>query len=411
MVAPTTGGRRGQDRRGPSGRTGRRWYNRNREMRRRTADHPESGDALPDTESRLYRMPASMSRSHAGGVAGGAVRTGGTGVKAIRTVMLLSVLGTGLAGSCTASGAEPINPVPPPPPEDPARIALGRALFVDTKLSRDGTIACSSCHILAEGGADGRQVSLGIEGKKGNINAPTVFNAGLLNSQFWDGRKKTLEDQIDGPIQNPVEMGNEWGEVLIRLYDDPEYGRQFQALEPESSEPITRETVKRAIAAFVRSLNTTNGRFDRWLKGEEDPETKLTERELEGYRLFKHYGCSSCHQGAAVGGNMFQVFGVINNYFTRRGSITDADRGRFMITGNIEDMHSFKVPSLRMAALTPPYLHDGTAKTLRDAVDAMFMFQLGIEAPDDHKDAIVAFLRTLPGEHPELEASPAAGTN
>ena len=352
-----------------------------------------------------------MNRSHAGGVAGEAVRTGGTGVKAIRTVMLLSVLGTGLAGSCTASGAEPINPVPPPPPEDPARIALGRALFVDPKLSRDGTIACASCHILAEGGADGRQVSLGIEGKKGNINAPTVYNSGLLNSQFWDGRKKTLEDQIDGPIQNPVEMGNEWGEVLIRLYDDPEYGRQFQALEPESSEPISRETVKRAIAAFVRSLNTTNGRFDRWLKGEEDPETKLTERELEGYRLFKHYGCSSCHQGAAVGGNMFQVFGVINNYFTRRGSITDADRGRFMITGNIEDMHSFKVPSLRMAALTPPYLHDGTAKTLRDAVDAMFMFQLGIEAPDDHKDAIVAFLRTLPGEHPELEASPAAGTN
>ena len=339
------------------------------------------------------------------------VRTVGTGAKAIRTVTLLSAMGAGLLGSHAAAGAEPLSPVPPPPPEDPARIALGRALFMDPKLSRDGTIACASCHVLAEGGADGRQVSIGIEGKKGDVNAPTVYNAGLLNSQFWNGRKKTLEDQIDGPIQNPSEMGNEWGEVLIRLYDDPEYGRQFQALEPESGEPISRETVKRAIAAFVRSLNTTDGRFDRWLKGEEDPDTKLTERELEGYRLFKHYGCSSCHQGAAVGGNMFQVFGVINNYFTRRGSITDADRGRFMLTGNIEDMHSFKVPSLRMAALTPPYLHDGTAKTLRDAVDAMFTFQLGLEAPDDHKDAIVAFLRTLPGEHPELKVGPDTEAN
>ena len=352
-----------------------------------------------------------MGRSHAGGSTGGAVRTEGTGATVTRAVMLLGAMGAGLAGGHAAAGAEPIAPVPPPPAEDSARIALGRALFTDPKLSRDGTVSCASCHMLAQGGADGRRVSVGIRGEEGEINSPTVYNAGLLNSQFWNGRAKTLEDQIDGPIQNPVEMGNDWGEVLIRLYDDREYGMQFQALEPESSNPITRETVKRAIAAFVRSLNTTNGRFDRWLKGEEDPQTKLTERELEGYRLFKHYGCSSCHQGAAVGGNMFQVFGVINDYFTRRGNITDADRGRFTITGNIEDMHSFKVPSLRMAALTPPYLHDGTAKTLRDAVDAMFMFQLGLEAPDDHKDAIVAFLRTLPGEHPELEASPETGTN
>ena len=328
-------------------------------------------------------------------------------------MMLLSAMSTGLVGSHSVQGqgVEPLRPVPPPPAEDLARIALGRALFTDPRLSRDGTVSCASCHFLEEGGSDGRQVSIGIEGKKGHVNAPTVYNAGLLSSQFWNGRARTLEDQVDGPIQNPLEMGNEWAEVLNRLYDIPEYGEQFQALDPESSEPINRNAVKRAIAAFVRSLNTTNGRFDRWLKGEEDPATKLTDLELEGYRLFKHYGCSSCHQGAAVGGNMFQVFGVINNYFTRRGNITDVDRGRFMITGNIEDMHSFKVPSLRMAALTPPYLHDGTAKTLRDAVDAMFMFQLGLEAPDEHKDAIVAFLRTLPGEHPELKVSPKTGAD
>ena len=339
-----------------------------------------------------------------------AARGGGRGSKTVRALALLGALGAGAAGFHAAAAREPLSPVPPPPPEDPARIALGRALFTDPGLSRDGTVSCATCHVLREGGDDGRQVSIGIEGKKGEINSPTVFNAGLQSSQFWNGRARTLEEQMDGPIQNPVEMGNDWGEVLSRLYDSPEYGEWFQALEPESSEPITRQSVKRAIAAFIRSLNTTNGRFDRWLKGEEDPATKLTEHELEGYRLFKHYGCSSCHQGAAVGGNMFQVFGVINNYFIRRGDITDADRGRFMITGSVEDMHSFKVPSLRMAALTAPYLHDGTAKTLRDAVDAMFTFQLGLEAPDEHKEAIVAFLRTLPGEHPELGKSPRGAT-
>ena len=323
-----------------------------------------------------------------------------------RALALSGALAAGLAGIHTAAGREPLSPVPPPPPEDPERIALGRAMFMDPRLSRDGTVSCASCHVLREGGDDGRQVSIGIEGKRGEVNAPTVFNSGLQSSQFWNGRVRTLEDQVDGPIQNPVEMGSEWAEVLSRLYDSPEYWERFQALDPENSEPITRRSVKRTLAAFVRSLNTTNGRFDRWLEGREEPATKLTAQELEGYRLFKHYGCSSCHQGAAVGGNMFQVFGVINNYFIRRGDITDADRGRFMITGSVEDMHSFKVPSLRMAALTAPYLHDGTAKTLRDAVDAMFTFQLGLEAPDEHKEAIVAFLRTLPGEHPELGSSP-----
>ena len=321
----------------------------------------------------------------------------------VPVLILLGVMGAGTAGAqITPGDREPLLPVPPPPPEDPARVALGRSLYFDPGLSRDGSVSCASCHVLTEGGDDGRRISIGVDGNRGLVNAPTVFNAGLLFSQFWDGRERTLEEQVDGPIQNPLEMGNEWGELLSWLYNHPEYRGQFQSLDPENDEPITRDTVKRAIAAFVRSLNTTGGRFDRWLEGEEDPATKLTALELEGYRLFKHYGCSSCHQGAAVGGNMFQVFGVINNYFIRRGNITDADRGRFMITGNIEDMHAFKVPSLRMAALTAPYLHDGTAETLRDAVDAMFTFQLGLEAPDEHKEAIVAFLRTLPGEHPEL---------
>ena len=161
---------------------------------------------------------------------------------------------------------------------------------------------------------------------------------------------------------------------------------------------ISRENIKDAIAEFMRSLITPNSRFDQWLGGNTEA---LNEQEQEGYALFKRYGCASCHQGANVGGNMFQVFGVINDYFRKRGNITDADLGRFNVTGNEADKHAFKVPSLRMAAHTAPYLHDGSAKTLRDAVDAMFEFQLGREAPDEDKEAIVAFIKTLAGEYQE----------
>ena len=291
---------------------------------------------------------------------------------------------------------EPINPIPETVDVDPRKVELGKALFHDPVLSRDGTIACASCHDLASGGDDGRRVSIGIEGREGAINAPTVFNAGFNFKQFWDGRAKTLEAQIDGPIQNPVEMGNLWPEVVAKLYRNDDYPGQFGAIYDDG---ITRKNVKNAIAEFMRSLITPNSPFDRWLKGDDDA---LSAHEKRGYALFKDYGCVSCHQGANVGGNMFQVFGVLNDYFKKRGDITDADLGLYNVTGNEEDRHSFKVPSLRMAAFTAPYLHDGNAETLRDAVDAMFEFQLGREAPDEDKDAIVAFIKTLAGESKEL---------
>ena len=223
-----------------------------------------------------------------------------------------------------------------------------------------------------------------------------MFNAGFNFKQFWDGRAKTLDAQIDGPVQSPIEMGNLWPEVVAKLYQDHGYPAEFAAIYPDG---ISRKNIKNAIAEFVRSLITPNSRFDQWLKGDDNA---LSPLEKEGYALFKDYGCVSCHQGVNVGGNMFQVFGVLNDYFKKRGDITDADLGLYNITGNEEDRHSFKVPSLRMAAHTAPYLHDGTAETLRDAVDAMFEFQLGREAPDEDKDAIVAFIKTLAGESEEL---------
>ena len=295
-----------------------------------------------------------------------------------------------------ATDREPIKPIPEEVEVDPEKVALGRALFHDPRLSKDNTTACVSCHDLGSGGDDGRKVSIGVEGKPGTINSPTVFNAGLNFKQFWDGRADTLEQQIDGPVQSPVEMGSLWPEVVAKLYAHESYPGRFKALYPDG---INRKNVKNALAEFMNSLTTPNSRFDQWLKGDD---AALSTQEKYGYALFKHYGCVSCHQGANVGGNMFQVFGVLNEYFEKRGDITDADFGRYNVTGNSTDRHAFKVPSLRVAVLTAPYLHDGSAATLRDAVDAMFEYQLGREAPDEDKEAIVAFITALAGENREL---------
>ena len=320
-------------------------------------------------------------------------------VNEMRIEPLLFFAVAGLAALLLAAGVhaeEPIKPIPEAVNVNPFKVELGRSLFHDTILSKDDTIACASCHELASGGDDGLRVSIGIEGREGPINSPTVFNTAFNFKQFWDGRARDLEAQIDGPIQNPVEMGNLWPDVVSKLYQDSDYPAQFNAIYPDG---INRKNVKNAIAEYLKSLITPNSRFDQWLKGDE---SALTDYEKHGYALFKDYGCSSCHQGANVGGNMFQVFGVLNDYFTRRGQITDADYGRYNVTGNPADRHAFKVPSLRMAALTAPYLHDGTAATLRDAVDAMFEFQLGRSAPDEDKEAIVDFIETLAGENREL---------
>ena len=305
---------------------------------------------------------------------------------------LAALLAAGGAGA-----AEPIHPVPEQLELNPDKVALGRDLFRDPRLSKDGSVSCASCHDLARGGGDGRRVSIGIEGKLGAINSPTVFNAVFNFKQFWDGRANTVEDQIDGPVQSPIEMGSIWSEVVAKLYGHDSYPKRFDAIYPDG---INRKNIKASLGAFVRSLVTPNSRFDQWLKGDE---AALTGDEKHGYALFKGYGCVSCHQGVNVGGNMFQVFGVLNEYFKKRGNITEADFGRFNVTGNPADRHAFKVPSLRMAALTAPYFHDGSAATLRDAVDVMFEFQLGREAPDEDKDAIVAFIKTLAGESEEMQ--------
>ena len=312
-------------------------------------------------------------------------------------VAVAVVLGVSVA---QRSGPAIITPIEPRSDLDPALVSLGRKLFHSPLLSDDGSVSCSSCHNLRQGGHDARgtPVSAGLDGALGPVNSPTVFNVDLQFRQFWDGRALTLHDQIDGPVQTQFEMGSTWPDVVLRILEDPALLAEFEQVLP--GEDVSRDTVKRALVTFMSSLRTTNAPFDRWLAGDK---LALTDLELQGFEHFRQYGCNSCHHGAAVGGNMFQVFGVLNDYFMRRGNIQRADNGRLNQTGNPADRHVFKVPSLRLVRYTAPYLHDGSQATLRDAVDAMFTFQLGREAPDDHKDAIVAFLKTLAGEHPELD--------
>jgi cytochrome c peroxidase len=153
----------------------------------------------------------------------------------------------------------PIRPIPPSVALDARRIRLGRRLFHDPELSKDGSISCSSCHDLRLGGADGRMRPVGIGGQIGEVNTPTVLNSGLAFRQFWDGRARTLEEQIDGPLEHPAEMGASWEEVLARLSADPDYSADFAELYPQG---ITRENVKDAIATYERSLITPNSPFD-----------------------------------------------------------------------------------------------------------------------------------------------------
>lgn len=287
--------------------------------------------------------------------------------------------------------AEPLLPLSPAHPQAPAKVALGQSLFFDTRLSRDDTVSCASCHDLRRGGAGHKRFSTGVGNALGSINTPTVFNSSLNLAQFWDGRAASLEAQALGPVQNPAEMGSYWPDVLVRLEADEHYRKAFRALYRDG---VTEANVADAIAAFERTLVTPNARFDRYLRGD----TKaLTPLEVEGYQRFKDYGCTSCHQGEDVGGNMYQRFGVMGDYFAGR-QITQADRGRFNVTGRPEDMHVFKVPGLRNVALTAPYFHDGSAKTLEDAVAVMGRYQLGRELSPEDVRAIAAFLRSLTGE-------------
>jgi cytochrome c peroxidase len=305
-----------------------------------------------------------------------------------RILLLAACALAGGAGAAGPSG-EPLLPIPPVAKYDPDRVALGRRLFHDPRLSADGQVSCASCHDLARAGVDGRSRSRGVHGRLTDTNAPSVLNAALNFRQMWNGRAPTLEAQVEMVMEAPAEMGATWTSVLQKLAADREYRTAFAAAYPDG---ITKANVVNAIATFERTLLTPDSRFDRYLRGESNA---LTDLEKLGYAKFKQYGCASCHQGVNVGGNMFQKLGVVTPYLRPRGSGNSADLGRLQLTGLERDRHVFKVPSLRNVALTAPYFHDGSVAALDEAVALMFRHQLGRPAPKQDQEAVVRFLHTL----------------
>lgn len=288
--------------------------------------------------------------------------------------------------------ASAVLPLSEPKGLNADKVALGRKLYHDTRLSGDNTLSCASCHDLKKGGTDQAQFSTGIRNQKGGINAPTVLNASHAFVQFWDGRAADLQEQAAGPVANPIEMGANWDTVPGKVKADKEYENAFAKLYPEG---ITKASITDAIATFEKSLVTVNSRFDRFLRGTADA---LTADEQEGYRLFKADGCYTCHAGQALGGKSFEEFSRYGNYYADRGNPTPADDGRFSVTKKESDKHKFKVPTLRNIALTFPYLHDGSTSDLAKVVKLMGKYQLHTDIPDRDVALVVKFLHTLTGE-------------
>lgn len=290
--------------------------------------------------------------------------------------------------------ADIIKPIPQKITFDKAKVELGKELFFDPILSKDGTIACVSCHILPGSGAESSSVSTGIYNQKGSINSPTVLNARYNFKQFWDGRADSLYDQASGPITNPVEMGNSLKNMLNTLKDSAHYTNAFK----KTYGSLTIHNVLDAIVEFEKTLITPNAKFDKFLRHE----VALSPQEARGYKLFQDKGCISCHNGINIGGTMFQKLGAIID-LNETGTNISANKtnlGRFNVTKREQDKFVFKVPSLRNVALTAPYFHNASVKTLKEAIKNIALHQLGEDLPKRDIQDIESFLKTLTGETP-----------
>ncbi len=294
-----------------------------------------------------------------------------------------------------ARAAEPVRPIDHSLDVDQEKVALGFALFHDTRLSVDNTVSCATCHALETAGVDNYQYSHGVDDQIGGVNAPTVYNAVYNFVQFWDGRAKTLADQAAGPPLNPIEMAStSFDEIIAKLQADKPFAKAFKAVYPDG---LTEANITDAIEEFERTLITPDSRFDKWLRGDSDA---ITAEELAGYELFKKYDCATCHVGPNLGGQSYELMGLRRHYFTERGlDLTVEDNGRFKETQLERDRHRFKVPGLRNVEHTWPYYHDGTRETLEDAVRDMGLYQSGVELTSAEVDQITSFLKTLTGEY------------
>ena len=317
----------------------------------------------------------------------------GTASASCTLYLVISTLGMAQALAEENIRNEPIFPIPLKVELNENKVALGKTLFFDPRLSKDNRFSCASCHQLDAGGVDNMPFGASLSDENHIINTPTVFNAVYNFRQNWDGSVKTLGEQIDMVVNNPHEFGTSWDSILQKLSKDIELNNRFHAVYLDG---ISKDNVVDVIVEFEKSLTTPNSRFDRYLRNEAK---SLSKEELKGYRIFKELGCISCHQGINVGGNLYQKFGVFYNYLAERGNISKPDYGRMNVTGRQMDAFVFKVPSLRNIILTAPYLHDGSAETIEQAISIMGRTQLGRTLTDREVFYIKAFLITLTGEY------------
>ena len=294
-----------------------------------------------------------------------------------------------------AFAALPATMAGPTGPASPEAVALGKQLYFDTRLSKNQDISCNSCHGLDTYGVDNKPTSPGHKGQLGTRNSPTVYNAALHSAQFWDGRAKDVEAQALGPLVNPVEMAmKDEAAVVAVVKSIPEYVTAFKAAFPADKDPVTFANVGKAIGAFERTL-VTPSRWDKYLGGDD---SALTEKERAGLAKFLEVGCNTCHMGPAVGGRDFKKLGLVKAWPSEI-----KDNGRFDLTKDAADKNVFKVPSLRNVEKTGPYFHDGSVKTLEEAVKLMGTHQLGKELSSADVESIVTFLKSLTGELPKIE--------
>lgn len=277
-----------------------------------------------------------------------------------------------------------IYPLPQKISYDKKKALLGKKLFFDTKLSKNNTISCSTCHNLQAGGVDNLDFSFGIHSQKGSINAPTVLNSSFNFRQMWDGRVKTLAQQAQFPIENPIEMGNDFDNLITTLKEDRSYKKEFNEIYFNG---ITKLNILDALEEFQKTLITPSP-FDEYLRGNENA---LTPEQKEGYEIFKDKGCVSCHNGINIGGSSYAKLGIINPRETK-------NLGLYNVTKQEMDKFFFKVPTLRNVELTYPYFHDAKAKTLKDAIKIIANVQLGIDLSVDEIQKIEKFLQSLTGK-------------
>ena len=269
-----------------------------------------------------------------------------------------------------------------------ARVDLGRMLYYETRLSKSQELSCNSCHKLDSYGVDNEPTSPGHKGQRGERNSPTVFNAALHISQFWDGRAPTVEEQAKGPVLAGVEMAMAGEDQVVGVLKTiPGYAEPFKAAFPGEEDPLTYHNMATAIGAFERNL-LTPAPLDAFLKGDVNA---LTAAQKKGMQTYLDTGCQTCHMGVAVGGQSYMKLGLAKPWETE-------DVGRMKLTGNESDKYFFKVPSLRNIEKTGPYLHDGSVTDLSEMVKLMADHQLARELTDEQTADIVAFLGALTGE-------------